>query len=112
MDKTTTLQQIESIGIVPVVRASSADEAMKAIDAIREGGINVLEITMTVPGAIEVIREVSQNYGDEVVVGAGTVLDPETAIKCIDAGAVFVVSPALNVDTIAACIEAGVPVMP
>jgi 2-dehydro-3-deoxyphosphogluconate aldolase/(4S)-4-hydroxy-2-oxoglutarate aldolase len=112
MDKTTTLQQIESIGIVPVVRASSADEAMKAIDAIREGGINVLEITMTVPGAIEVIREVSQKYGDEVVVGAGTVLDPETAIKCIDAGAIFVVSPALNVDTIAACIEAGVPVMP
>ena len=56
MDKTATLEQIESIGIVPVVRASSAEEAMKAIDAIREGGINVLEITMTVPGAIDVIR--------------------------------------------------------
>ncbi|HEV7698809.1 MAG TPA: bifunctional 4-hydroxy-2-oxoglutarate aldolase/2-dehydro-3-deoxy-phosphogluconate aldolase [Pyrinomonadaceae bacterium] len=112
MDKTATLEQIETIGIVPVVRASSAEEAMKAIDAIREGGINILEITMTVPGAIEVIREVSQRYGSDVVTGAGTVLDPETARKCIDAGAVFVVSPALNVDTIAACIEAGVPVMP
>jgi 2-dehydro-3-deoxyphosphogluconate aldolase/(4S)-4-hydroxy-2-oxoglutarate aldolase len=112
MDKITTLQQIESIGVVPVVRAASADEAMKAIDAIREGGINVLEITMTVPGAIDVIREVSQRYGSDVVVGAGTVLDPATALKCIDAGAVFVVSPALNVDTIAACIEAGIPIMP
>jgi 2-dehydro-3-deoxyphosphogluconate aldolase/(4S)-4-hydroxy-2-oxoglutarate aldolase len=112
MDKNETLRHIESIGIVPVVRASSADEAMQAIDAIRAGGINVLEITMTVPGAIGVIAEVSKRYGSDVVVGAGTVLDPETARKCIDAGAVFVVSPALNVDTIAACIEAGIPVMP
>src|SRR3954469_96663 len=112
MDKKKTLKQIESIGVVPVVRAASADEAMKAIDAIREGGINVLEITMTVPGAIDVIREVSQRYGSDVVVGAGTVLDPATALKCIDAGAVFVVSPALNVDTIAASIEAGITIMP
>src|SRR6478672_11399326 len=112
MDKNETLQQIESIGVVPVVRASSADEAMQAIDAIREGGVNVLEITMTVPGAIGVIAEVSKRYGDEVVVGAGTVLDPETALRCIDAGAVFVVSPALNLDTIAACIKLGIPVMP
>lgn len=112
MGKAETLQQIESIGVVPVVRASSADEAMQAIDAIRAGGINVLEITMTVPGAIGVIAGVSKRYGSDVVVGAGTVLDPETARKCIDAGAVFVVSPALNVDTIAACIDAGIPVMP
>jgi 2-dehydro-3-deoxyphosphogluconate aldolase/(4S)-4-hydroxy-2-oxoglutarate aldolase len=112
MDKNETLRQIESIGVVPVVRASSADEAMQAIDAIRAGGINVLEITMTVPGAIGVIAEVTKRYGTDVVVGAGTVLNPETARRCIDAGAVFVVSPALNVDTIAACIEAGIPVMP
>ena len=112
MNKQETLHHIESIGIVPVVRASSADEAMQAIDAIREGGVNVLEITMTVPGAVGVIAEVSKRYGDSVVVGAGTVLDPETARECIDAGAVFVVSPALNLETIAACIEAGVPVMP
>lgn len=112
MDKNKTLERIESLGLVPVVRASSAGEAMQAIDAIREGGVNVLEITMTVPGAIGVIGEVAKRYGDEVVVGAGTVLDPETARKCIDAGAVFVVSPALNLDTIAACIELGIPVMP
>jgi 2-dehydro-3-deoxyphosphogluconate aldolase/(4S)-4-hydroxy-2-oxoglutarate aldolase len=112
MNKTKTLELIESIGVVPVVRASSADEAMQAIDAIREGGVNVLEITMTVPGAIGVIAEVSKRYGDEVVVGAGTVLDPETALRCIDAGAVFIVSPALNLETIEACLEAGIPVMP
>jgi len=112
MDKNKTLERIESLGLVPVVRASSADEAMQAIDAIREGGVNVLEITMTVPGAVGVIADVAKRYGDEVVVGAGTVLDPETARQCIDAGAVFVVSPALNLDTIAACIELGVPVMP
>ncbi|HEY2847794.1 MAG TPA: bifunctional 4-hydroxy-2-oxoglutarate aldolase/2-dehydro-3-deoxy-phosphogluconate aldolase [Pyrinomonadaceae bacterium] len=112
MDKAATLERIGSIGVVPVVRASSADEAMQAIDAIREGGVNVLEITMTVPGAVGVIAEISKRYGDDVVVGAGTVLDPETALRCIDAGAVFVVSPALNLDTIAACINAGIPVMP
>jgi 2-dehydro-3-deoxyphosphogluconate aldolase/(4S)-4-hydroxy-2-oxoglutarate aldolase len=112
MSKAETLQQIESLGLVPVVRASSGDEAMQAIDAIREGGVNVLEITMTVPGAIDVIAQVCKRYGDDVVVGAGTVLDPETARRCIDAGAIFVVSPALNLDTIATCIELGVPVMP
>ena len=112
MDKVTTLQRIESLGLIPVVRASSSQEAMQAIDAIREGGVDVLEITMTVPGAVEVIAEVCRRYGDKVVVGAGTVLDPDTARRCIDAGAVFVVSPALNLDTIAACIEAGIPVMP
>jgi len=112
MSKNKTLERIESLGLVPVVRASSADEAMQAIEAIRAGGVNVVEITMTVPGAIDVIAEVSKRYGDEVVVGAGTVLDPETARRCIDAGAIFIVSPALNVDTIAACIDAGIPVMP
>ena len=112
MTREETLRRIEEIGVVPVVRASSEDEAMQAIEAIREGGIDVLEITMTVPGAIDVIAAVSKQYGDKVVVGAGTVLDPETAQKCIDAGAVFVVSPALNVDTIAACRKIDIPIMP
>ena len=112
MDHATTIARIESIGIVPVVRAASAEEAIKAIDAIRAGGIDVLEITMTVPGAIDVIAEVARNYGDDVVVGAGTVLDPETARKCLDAGAVFIVSPALNLETIAMCRESDIPIMP
>jgi 2-dehydro-3-deoxyphosphogluconate aldolase/(4S)-4-hydroxy-2-oxoglutarate aldolase len=112
MNRTEVIERILSIGIIPVVRASSADEAMQAIDAIRAGGIDVLEITMTVPGAVDVIREVSSKYGDEALVGAGTVLDPETAQACIDAGARFIVSPALNLDTIALCRKLDVPIMP
>ena len=76
---------------------------MQAIEAIKDGGVNVLEITMTVPGAVKVIEKVADKYGSEVLVGAGTVLDPETARACLLAGAQFIVSPALNLDTIALC---------
>jgi 2-dehydro-3-deoxyphosphogluconate aldolase/(4S)-4-hydroxy-2-oxoglutarate aldolase len=85
---------------------------MLAIDAIREGGISILEITMTVPGAVGVIEEVSARYGNDALVGAGTVLDGETARACIHAGARFIVSPALNFETIEVCRGAGVAVMP
>ena len=85
---------------------------MRVIDAIKEGGVSVLEITMTVPGAVRVIEEVAAKFGSEATVGAGTVLDPETARACILAGAQFVVSPALNLDTIALCRRYSVPVMP
>ena len=108
MDKTQVIQTITDVGVIPVVRASSADEAMMAIDAIREGGISLLEITMTVPGAVGVIEKVSSRYGSEALVGAGTVLDAETARACIQAGARFIVSPALNLETIALCRAEGV----
>jgi 2-dehydro-3-deoxyphosphogluconate aldolase/(4S)-4-hydroxy-2-oxoglutarate aldolase len=111
-DKAGVIQTIRDIGIIPVVRAKSADEAMKAIDAIREGGISILEITMTVPGAIGVIEQVAARYGSDATVGAGTVLDCETARACILAGARFVVSPALNLETIEVCRRYGVAVMP
>ena len=110
--KAEVIQTIRDIGIIPVVRAQSAEEAMKAIDAIREGGISILEITMTVPGAVGVIEEVSRRYGNEAVVGAGTVLDGETARACILAGARFVVSPSLNLETIEVCRRYGIAVMP
>jgi 2-dehydro-3-deoxyphosphogluconate aldolase/(4S)-4-hydroxy-2-oxoglutarate aldolase len=110
--KTDVIKQIRDFGVIPVVRAATADEAMRAIDAIREGGISVLEITMTVPGAIELIAAVSKSYGNDALVGAGTVLDPETATACVESGAQFVVSPALNLETIARCRELGVAVMP
>jgi len=112
MNKTDVIKQIRDIGVIPVVRATTADEAMRAIDAIREGGISVLEITMTVPGAIKVIEEVANRFGNEAVVGAGTVLDPEIAEACISSGAQFVVSPALNLDTIACCRRHEITVMP
>jgi 2-dehydro-3-deoxyphosphogluconate aldolase/(4S)-4-hydroxy-2-oxoglutarate aldolase len=112
MNKAAVLQTIRDVGIIPVVRAESAEEAMQAIEAIRAGGISILEITMTVPGAIGVIEEVTKRYGDEALVGAGTVLDGETARACILAGARFVVSPALNLETIEVCRGNDVAVMP
>jgi 2-dehydro-3-deoxyphosphogluconate aldolase/(4S)-4-hydroxy-2-oxoglutarate aldolase len=112
MNRTEVINQIRNIGVIPVVRATSADEAMRAIDAIREGGISVLEITMTVPGAVGVIEQLARTYGNEVLVGAGTVLDAETARACILSGAQFVVSPALNVETIECCRRYGVAIMP
>lgn len=112
MKKAEIISKIIEIGVVPVVRASSADEAMRAIDAIREGGVPILEITMTVPGAIKVMEKVCDKYGSDVVTGAGTVLDPETARACILAGAQFVVSPALNLKTIELCQRYSVPVSP
>jgi 2-dehydro-3-deoxyphosphogluconate aldolase/(4S)-4-hydroxy-2-oxoglutarate aldolase len=112
MTKNEVLRKVAEIGLVPVVRAQSADEAMRVIDAIRDGGVPVLEITMTVPGAIGVMEEVARRFGSEVVVGAGTVLDAETARACILAGAQFVVSPALNLETIAICRRYGVAVLP
>ena len=111
MDKAQVLERIRSTGLIPVIRARTADEAAQAVDAIQAGGVSVLEITMTVPGAVEVIREVAARGGDALV-GAGTVLDPEAARSCIDAGARFIVSPSFNPDTIAACREAGVAVLP
>jgi len=112
MNKTEIINRIKEIGIVPVVRAQSADEAMQAVEAIREGGVPVLEITMTVPGAVNVIEQVSKRFGSDVIVGAGTVLDAETARVCILAGAQFIVSPALNLGTIECCHRYSVPVMP
>jgi 2-dehydro-3-deoxyphosphogluconate aldolase/(4S)-4-hydroxy-2-oxoglutarate aldolase len=112
MNKSDILRQIVETGVVPVVRAQSADEAMRAIEAIKEGGISVLEITMTVPGAVRLIEEVARRYESDAIVGAGTVLDAETARACILAGAKFVVSPALNLETIACCRRYSVAVLP
>ena len=112
MNKQEVLSRMKEVGVVPVVRASSAEEAMQVIEAIKEGGVHVLEITMTVPRAVRLIEQLADRYGDEVLVGAGTVLDAETARACILAGASFVVSPALNVLTIEMCRRYAVAVCP
>jgi 2-dehydro-3-deoxyphosphogluconate aldolase / (4S)-4-hydroxy-2-oxoglutarate aldolase len=112
MKKQEVLRRIAEVGVLPVVRAASAAEAMQVVEAIKAGGVPVLEITMTVPGAVKVIEQVADRYGSEVVVGAGTVLDPETARACILAGAAFVVSPSLNAATIELCRRYSVAVMP
>jgi 2-dehydro-3-deoxyphosphogluconate aldolase / (4S)-4-hydroxy-2-oxoglutarate aldolase len=112
MHKSEVIRQIKEAGVIPVVRASSADEAMRAVDALKAGGLDVLEITLTVPGALRVIEEVSARFGADALVGAGTVLDAEAARACVEAGARFVVSPALDLKTVAFCRERGVAVLP
>jgi 2-dehydro-3-deoxyphosphogluconate aldolase / (4S)-4-hydroxy-2-oxoglutarate aldolase len=112
MKKNETIQKILETGVIPVIRATSSDEALRVIDAIKEGGVSTLEITMTVPGAVRVMEDVATRFGSEVLVGAGTVLDAETARICILSGAQFVISPALNLETIALCKRYGVCVMP
>src|SRR5260370_25927390 len=92
MDKEEVRDRIIEIGIVPVVRASSPGEACLAAEAVCEGGIPIVEITMTVPGAVEVIRDLAKNCPSGVLIGAGTVLNAEAARRCLDAGAQFLVS--------------------
>jgi 2-dehydro-3-deoxyphosphogluconate aldolase/(4S)-4-hydroxy-2-oxoglutarate aldolase len=112
MNKTEVLKRIRDTGLIPVVRAESSDQAMRAVAALKAGGLDVLEVTMTVPGAIEVIRTLAGEYGAETLIGAGTVLDPETAQACIEAGAKFIVSPALNEETIQFCRAQDVAIFP
>jgi 2-dehydro-3-deoxyphosphogluconate aldolase/(4S)-4-hydroxy-2-oxoglutarate aldolase len=102
VDRTAVIQRIHQVGVLPVLRATSSDAAMALADAIAAGGIAALEVTMTVPGAIGVMRRIAKER-PEILIGAGTVLDPETARMCILEGAQFVVSPALNLATIALC---------
>ncbi len=87
-------------GVIPVVRVTSAQEAMDVSDAIKEGGISLIEITMSVQGAIDVIKELTKKYKDEIIMGAGTILDPETARAALLAGAQFIVTPTLNLEVI------------
>lgn len=112
MNRQDVLRLINEVGVVPVVRAASPEEAIQVIEAIKIGGLSILEVTMTVPHAVKVIEEVVNRYGDEVVVGAGTVLDPETARACILAGARFVVSPSFNIRTIELCRRCSIAVFP
>jgi 2-dehydro-3-deoxyphosphogluconate aldolase/(4S)-4-hydroxy-2-oxoglutarate aldolase len=107
MDKQAVRDRILEIGVVPIIRASTPAEARLAARAVSQGGIPIVEITMTVPGAIDVIRELAKSPGSELLVGAGTVLNVETARRCIDAGAQFLVSPGLNLPTIEFAVKEG-----
>src|SRR5438132_9664482 len=111
MDRQKVRDRILEIGIVPVVRASSPGEARIAADAVCQGGIPIVEITMTVPGALEVIRELAKNSSSDVLVGAGTVLNREAARRCLDAGAQFLVSPGLNLQTVEFAVREGILMM-
>jgi 2-dehydro-3-deoxyphosphogluconate aldolase/(4S)-4-hydroxy-2-oxoglutarate aldolase len=111
MNKDETIARITSSGVIPVIRASSKEEALAVIEAIAAGGITTIEITMTVPNAVELIANLASTR-DDLLIGAGSVLDAETARDCIAAGAQFIVSPATNFDTILYCNETEIVVMP
>jgi 2-dehydro-3-deoxyphosphogluconate aldolase/(4S)-4-hydroxy-2-oxoglutarate aldolase len=110
--KEESLARLRETGVVAIMRANSSDQLLAAADAIKAGGVNAIEVTMTTPGALEVIRQAVARYGGDVLFGAGTVLDPETARAAILAGAQFIVAPSLKVATIALCRRYAVPVMP
>jgi len=113
MKRMETLKKIADGGIIAVIRAETAEQGLKIAEAVRAGGIHALEITMTVPGAIEIIKALAEQYkGTDVLVGAGTVLDPETARLCILAGAEYIVSPCLNPDTVRLCNRYRIPILP
>ena len=111
MSKATVLKSLKKLGLIPVLRAESLDKALALAEAIAAGGVTALEITMTVPGAIQVMRKLAEQRPD-ILIGAGTVLDAETARMCILEGAQFVVSPALNVQTIEMCHRYSIAVLP
>src|SRR5512142_1970775 len=94
------LRFIIDVGIVPVVRTSTAEGAIQAVEALYKGGVRAAEITMTVPGAIRALEKVADRFGNQIMLGAGTVLDPETARACMLAGAEFFVTPSLRLSTI------------
>lgn len=112
MTKQAILSTIREIGLIPVVRTPSAESAVKAIEAIYEGGIRLAEVTMTVPGAVRVLEKLADHFGDRMLLGAGTVLDPETCRVCMLAGAQFFVTPALNLKTIEMAHRYSKPISP
>lgn len=112
MRKGEILTKIENSGLVAVIRADNADQAKRITEAAMKGGAAAMEITYTIPGATEVIRELNAEFGEDLIVGAGTVLDPETARIAILAGAKYVVSPYLDEDTARLCNRYQIPYMP
>ena len=113
MDKQTVIQKIKDVGIVAVVRAENAEKAMKITDACIAGGVPAIEMTFTVPKAHKVIEELSSHYSEnDIILGAGTVLDAETARIAILSGAQYIVSPYFDEDTIKLCNRYAIPCMP
>jgi 2-dehydro-3-deoxyphosphogluconate aldolase/(4S)-4-hydroxy-2-oxoglutarate aldolase len=106
------INEIESTGLVAIIRASSSDELIDVVHALRDGGVTCIEVTMTTPNALDVIRAARADVGDSAAIGVGTVLDAETARAAVDAGAQFVVAPILDLPTIETCKQLNVPVSP
>ncbi len=103
MDKDSVLNRIHEIGVIGIFRVDNPEDCAKAMDALREGGLHALEVTLTTPNAIQVMYEAKKRYGDETILGVGTVLDAETAEKAIEMGAQIVVSPSTHKEIIEVC---------
>ncbi|MCK4783745.1 MAG: hypothetical protein KAV87_08350, partial [Desulfobacteraceae bacterium] len=103
MEKERQKAMILEAGVIAIIRAKTSGDLIEAAEAIKAGGVNIIEVTMTTPDALNVIARATEHFGDEVLIGAGTVLDPETARAVILAGAQFIVSPNLNLKTIKLC---------
>src|SRR5436853_7264142 len=112
MSKDSQLRQVLDCGIVAVVRSPDSEQLVEVARALADGGVRVVEITMSVPNALDVLRRVRQALGDRVLLGAGTVLDPETARAVLLAGAEYIVAPTLKFDVIRLCKRYGKVVMP
>lgn len=112
MNKIEKMELIRETGVVAIIRAQSSDQLITAAKAIAAGGVRVIEVTMTTPGALKVIASAGESLGDDVLFGAGSVLDPETARVAILAGAGFIVGPTLNHGMIALCRRYSIPVVP
>jgi 2-dehydro-3-deoxyphosphogluconate aldolase / (4S)-4-hydroxy-2-oxoglutarate aldolase len=106
------VRAVESFGVVAVIRLKDAARLRAVVDALADGGVRALEVTMTVPGAVDLIRELAPTLSSEFLLGAGTVVDAKTAAAVIDAGATFVVSPVFRPEVVRACHDHGVPAMP
>ncbi|MBI4580697.1 MAG: bifunctional 4-hydroxy-2-oxoglutarate aldolase/2-dehydro-3-deoxy-phosphogluconate aldolase [Planctomycetes bacterium] len=105
-------EQIEATGVVAIIRAASSGELIDVVNALREGGVTCIEVTMTTPNALDVIRAAREKVGEAAAIGVGTVLDAETARAAILAGAQFVVAPIVDLPTIELCRRYSVPVLP
>ena len=112
LDRAETVRRIEQLGVVAVIRLRDPGKLRAVVDAIAAGGVRALEVTMTVPGAVDLIRGLAPTMPDGFLLGAGTVIDADTARAVIDAGAQFVISPVFRREVLAACHERGVPFAP
>jgi len=106
------LEQVEATGVVAIIRAAGSEQLIEVVEALRRGGVTCIEVTMTTPNALEVVRQAREACGERAAIGVGSVLDAETARAAILAGAQFVVSPITDLETITLCKRYSVPVMP
>lgn len=111
MDKSEIIQRLLDPGVIAIIRADSSEQLIEATRALLDGGIQAIEVTMTTPNALQVIRETTEKFGDKLLIGVGTVLDDVTARLAIEAGAEFVVTPVLRIDVIQLCRRYSKPIL-